>query len=315
VVTSPSTTPPVLIATCWMHAGPTEPFVGRMWSPWSLRSRVRELARVGFTGIGLFHDDLAHVLEEEALGGTVEDRLRWVRTLLEDHGITTVELEFLTQWMLPADDPRRRAEQPVRELLFTAAEQLRARHVKVGNLGIPVEPAALQERFSALCADAAAVGTVVALEILPPDPTVRSMADALALTRPNPNSGLFFDTWHINNITHITYDEIAALRTSDIAGCELDDGLAFDEEDAAALRRPGAPDFIALTCNTRRIPGEGDYDVVGFVQALRAAGFDGPWGNEILSEEYRRLPKEIAFRRVHRATSRLLLESGSNGSR
>ncbi len=57
-----------------------------------------------------------------------------------------------------------------------------------------------------------------------------------------------------------------------------------------------------MTCNMRRIPGEGDYDVIGFIKAVAATGYDGPWGNEILSEEYRRLPMEVAYRRVHRAT-------------
>ncbi len=56
----------------------------------------------------------------------------------------------------------------------------------------------------------------------------------------------------------------------------------------------------------RRIPGEGDYDVIGFIKAIAATGYGGPWGNEILSEEYRRLPMEVAYRRVFRATSRHL---------
>ncbi|WP_073308357.1 hypothetical protein [Halobaculum gomorrense] len=46
----------------------------------------------------------------------------------------------------------------------------------------------------------------------------------------------------------------------------------------------------------RRVPGYGDFDVSRFVEAVRASGFQGPWGNEILSEEYRRRGMESAYR-------------------
>jgi sugar phosphate isomerase/epimerase len=33
----------------------------------------------------------------------------------------------------------------------------------------------------------------------------------------------------------------------------------------------------------RRLPGDGDFDIAGFVAAVRATGFRGPWGVEVLS--------------------------------
>jgi sugar phosphate isomerase/epimerase len=31
------------------------------------------------------------------------------------------------------------------------------------------------------------------------------------------------------------------------------------------------------------LPGDGDFDIAGFVAAVRATGFHGPWGVELLS--------------------------------
>ncbi|ESZ87953.1 MAG: hypothetical protein Q27BB25_06635 [Blastomonas sp. CACIA14H2] len=291
------------IASEWMHAGPCIPFAGRMWSSWSFRSRVQELGRVGFAGIGLFHDDLANVLDREAEGTTQQERLRWMKRILDDNGISIVELEFLTGWVYPVGHPRRDGEQPIRELLMAAASELGARHIKVGNIdGTPFDVDYLRETFGGLCAEAASTGAMIGMEILPPDANSRTIADALAWAGGHPNGGLFLDTWHINNIPTISYADLASIPADALVGVELDDGLAFDEHDHRAFSKIGAPGFIEMTCNMRRIPGEGDYDVIGFIKAVAATGYDGPWGNEILSEEYRRLPMEVAYRRVHRAT-------------
>jgi sugar phosphate isomerase/epimerase len=302
------------IATCWMHAGPTRPFTWQNWSPWSLRSRVAELARAGFTGIGFFHEDLAFVLANEAEGADEGEKLAWIKALLDTHGITEVEVEFLTEWVHPADDPRHVGETENRRLIMAAAKALRARHIKAGNFGIPVpDKNALRSRFHRLCDEAAEAGTRIAFEILPPDPNSQTLEQTLDWMGDHPAGGLFLDTWHVNNMDGISYADIAALPKGKLIGVELDDGLAFDEEDKAVFSRPGMPGFLDLTVNCRRIPGEGDYDVVGFINACRAAGFDGPWGNEVLSEEFRRLPMQVAYRRVFRATAQQLRLAASVG--
>ncbi len=294
-----------LIASEWMHAGPCIPFAGRMYSGWSLRSRVEELSRVGFTGVGLFHEDLANVIDREAEGADLDAKLGWIKALLDDNGITTVELEYLTGWVYPEGHPRRSGEQPIRELLLRAATLLGARHLKVGNIdGAPFGIDHLRPTFEALCAEAVAAGTVIGMEILPPDPNSRTIADAMSWVGGVQGGGLYLDTWHVNNIPTISYDDIAAMPKGSIIGVELDDGLIFDEESMAYFDKIGAPGFVEMTCNMRRIPGEGDYDVVGFIKAIASTGYEGPWGSEILSEEYRRLPMEVAYRRVFRATSR-----------
>jgi sugar phosphate isomerase/epimerase len=48
----------------------------------------------------------------------------------------------------------------------------------------------------------------------------------------------------------------------------------------------------------RRYCGEGSFDLKGIITALRTAGWTGPWGVEILSEEHRLLPVREALRRA-----------------
>ena len=153
---------------------------------------------------------------------------------------------------------------------------------------------------SELCADFEASGVKVCMEILPPDPNGATLDQAMEVTNGPENGGIFLDTWHVNNIPGITYDAIAALSPGDIVGVELDDGwVVNDERYARFFQRIGSPGFIELTVNTRRPLGEGNFDVIGFIQAVHDTGYRGPWGNEILSEELRRLPMEVAVRHVH----------------
>jgi sugar phosphate isomerase/epimerase len=56
------------------------------------------------------------------------------------------------------------------------------------------------------------------------------------------------------------------------------------------------------TINHRRLCGEGEFDVRGFVQGLQRAGYAGPWGIEVLSAELRTLPLEELTTRSFRTT-------------
>ena len=76
-----------LIGLYWTTSGPVEVHVGREWSLFDLRDRCEQAARVGFSGIGLWHADLEHVLETRTL--------REVRQLFDDNGLRHLELEFL----------------------------------------------------------------------------------------------------------------------------------------------------------------------------------------------------------------------------
>jgi len=48
----------------------------------------------------------------------------------------------------------------------------------------------------------------------------------------------------------------------------------------------------------RLLCGEGSFDLCGLVALLRDKGFDGPWGVEILSSSFRRLPVAQAVKQA-----------------
>ncbi|MGH3135504.1 MAG: sugar phosphate isomerase/epimerase family protein, partial [Gaiellaceae bacterium] len=185
-----------LLALYWTVSGPVEVHFGREWSLFDLRDRCEQAARVGFTGIGLWHADLEHVLETRTLTE--------VKQLLDDHGLRHLELEFLGDWFLDPDDERRRAADETRALLFGAAAELPVHHIKVGNLaGTECELSRIVEAYAELCADAARhTDAKMVYEFMPYDVQVNDIDTALAVVEgaDAPNGGLALDTWHLGKL-------------------------------------------------------------------------------------------------------------------
>ena len=62
------------------------------------------------------------------------------------------------------------------------------------------------------------------------------------------------------------------------------------------------PDPVDETINHRALPGEGEFPIREYVAAARGAGYDGPWGVEVLSEQLRALPIGEIFDRAYEAS-------------
>jgi sugar phosphate isomerase/epimerase len=276
-----------LVGLYWTLSGPVEVHVGREWSTFDWRDRCEEAARVGFRGIGIWHADLAHVLETRSL--------REMKEIFDGAGLEHLELEFLMDWFLDPDDERRAASDEQRRLLFDAAAELDAHHIKVGN--IPGAAAPLEqvtERFAELCAQAADhhAATIV-YELMPFDVNVHSLDAARAVVEGAgaPNGGVAIDTWHMAKLG-IDPEELKRIPPEYLSWVELSDG-----------RREDMDDLVDETVNHRRLPGEGELDVPAYVEACREHGYAGPWGVEVLSEELRNLPMEEIFRLAYETTN------------
>jgi len=63
---------------------------------------------------------------------------------------------------------------------------------------------------------------------------------------------------------------------------EVDDG--FDRTNSTVF------DIVDDTINHRRYCGRGDFDTATFIRRTIDAGYQGPWGVEIISDEHRRTP-------------------------
>jgi sugar phosphate isomerase/epimerase len=276
-----------LMALYWTVSGPVDVHYGREWSLFDWRDRCAEAAKAGFRGIGLWHADVEHQLQTRTL---LE-----MKEIFDDSGLEYLEVEFLADFFVPAGEQARADSDKLRKQLFETAATFDAHHIKVGNIpGTPCELGRLTEEFAALCEEAAEhTEAKVAYEFMPFDVNVNTLDKALELATNAhaPNGGLAIDTWHMSKLG-IEPEQLKAVPAEHVAWVELSDGQHETMEDP-----------IDETINHRRLPGEGEFDIPGYVAALTDVGYPGPWGVEVLSAELRNLPIEEEFRRAYETTS------------
>jgi sugar phosphate isomerase/epimerase len=273
---------PELLASYWTIAGEALPHTDREYSPFDFEDRVVAAAKAGFKGVGIWHADLDHILGRR--------NLTEMKQILDDNGITNLELEFLTDWFL--DGERRKKSDIQKHKLLTAAEKLNARHIKVGDFFRETYTMPqLIESFAVLCSDAADHGTKIGFELMP-FAMIDSLKDSLAMVEGAgaANGGIIFDLWHLVKL-HIPYEEVQRVPLKYIVSVELNDGTF---EAPWSLHED--------TINHRRFCGEGEFDVKGFVECIRKTGYAGPWGIEVLSEELRQKPLEELTQRAFQTT-------------
>jgi sugar phosphate isomerase/epimerase len=275
-----------LLALYWTVCGPAEVHVGREWSLFEWRDRCAEAARVGFKGLGLWHADIEHQLETRTL--------KEMRAIFDDAGLEYLQVEFLADFFVDPGQPARSESDERRRLLFDTAAAFDAHHIKVGNIpGTPCELTKLTEAFAQLCRDAANhTAATIVYEFMPFDVNVDTLDAALELVQgaDQPNGGLAIDTWHMAKLG-IGPDELKRIPLKYLSWVELSDGQIEN-----------MPDPVDETVNHRHLPGEGEFDIPGYVEACTDVGYQGPWGVEVLSEELRSLPIEQAFQRAYETT-------------
>jgi sugar phosphate isomerase/epimerase len=250
-----------LMTLYWTTAG-VFPGAGEI-SRFDFKDRVETAARAGFTGIGIWHTDLEHVVQQRPL--------KEMKTLLDDNGIRHVELEFLTDWFLQG---ARKAESDSRKRrLLEASEALQAKHVKVGdfyNSACPMPR--IVEAFAALCKDAANHGATIGFEFMA-SAMIDNLHDALAMVEAAgaANGGVIVDIVHVVNLG-IAYEEIRRIPAHALINVELNDGTL-----------PGSPRHDPS--RARRLCGDGEFDIKGFIASVRDTGYTGPWAVEVFSQE------------------------------
>jgi sugar phosphate isomerase/epimerase len=249
-----------LLGLYWTVAGPADVHVGREWSTFGWRERCAQAARVGFRGLGLWHADIEHQLETSTL--------KEMKQIFDDAGLEYLQLEFLADFFVAAGDELRRESDARRKLLFDAAAEMDALHIKVGNIpGTPCELGRLTEGFAELCADAARNHDAeIVYEFMPFDVNVKTLG--------------------------ITPDDLRRIPLEHLRWVELSDG-----------QRSNMDDLIDETVNHRRLPGEGEFDIPAYVEVCQEIGYRRPWGVEVLSAELRSLPIEEEFQRAYETTA------------
>jgi sugar phosphate isomerase/epimerase len=256
--------------------------------------RVAAAAAAGFAAIGLDSRDYA----ECRAGGHSDTEMR---TVLDDHGIRVAELEFVADWLdEPHLPPRTRQSE---ERLYAAADAFGARHINVGTMLPPGDLpdfAIVAERFAALCDRADAHGLRVALEFLPwtaiPD---AATAWEIAELAGRANGGVLVDSWH--------YFRGAAdpgqLRTIPPHRIVV---IQFDDADEYA-----GGDLLEDTMK-RRLPGQGTFDLIGFIQLLDSIGVTAPISVEIISPEQQARPVIEAAKMAHDTSRAVIAKARAN---
>jgi len=280
-----------LLATCWSSAGDAASDREDLRSPIPLRERVEAASAAGFTGFGLLSADLPAAEQEYGLAG--------IRAILDDNGIVDLELEGIPHWW--DDGPHQQESEQIRHALLRVAEALGARHIKVTPDGTnaPWDRGQWAAKFAELADQAEDAGTRLGIEFFPWS-NINDLHAGLRLVEDagHANAGVVIDAWHIER-AHTPVGDLASVPLNRIIGVELNDA---DPEVVGTL--------FEDTVHRRRYCGEGSFDLDGMIAALRTAGWNGPWGVEILSEEHRSLPVAEALRRAA-DTARRQLAAGA----
>ena len=274
----------MLHAANWTHAGDVRPEPGRYASPVDIRERIEACAAAGFGGMGFIFVDIENALTRYSPGD--------LRAMFADNGITFLELEVLVDWFHePAEDI---------DGALRTAEAIGARQIKaVGDMTGDASIEAMARGFGRTCDRFADLDAKVVIELMQLS-NLRTLERGRAVVEGagRANGGLLFDSWHIDRCG-MALDEIAALPAGIFQAIEL---CGVPEERAA--------DIYAEMVDLRLQPDEGHADNARLVRAARAAGFDGPWGIEIVSAAHRALPVAEAAKRSADAV-RAVLERAS----
>jgi sugar phosphate isomerase/epimerase len=252
-------------------------------SRFGFRDRAEAAAKAGFSGIGIWHSDLEHSLSSMSL--------KDMRAILEDNGLKHLELEFLTDWFLEGE--KRQVSDARRRLLLEASEALGAKHIKVGDFDRSSRPLPLiVEAFAELCAEAKDYGATIAFEFMPSS-MIDNLRDSLAMVEAAgaANGGLALDIVHVMNQA-VPFEELSMIPPGRLVSVELNDGTL-----------PGSPNRDPG--RERRFCGEGEYDIPGFISAIKKTGYSGPWAVEVFSEELCGLPLEELMTRAFATTMRI----------
>ncbi|HLI73195.1 MAG TPA: sugar phosphate isomerase/epimerase family protein [Acidimicrobiales bacterium] len=266
----------------------------------SFRDRLRAAADAGFSAVSLWGRDYHRARRD----GHDDAEMR---TMLDDHGLVVAEIDPAWWWTPGAAEVRIPAELDTLEVfrhgedeLFRIADAVGARSVNAADvLGGSWGPEEAAEAFARLCDGAAAHGLLVHLEWL-----AWSRIDTLAVASEvvrladRPNGGLTIDTWHCAR-TGVSAHDVAALPGAAVLSIQLDDGPAAAEDD-----------LLHATLHERRLPGEGDFDLAGYLGALVKIGAVAPVGVEVFSDALHAQGPMVAARRAAQATRATLERAG-----
>lgn len=242
----------------------------------TFREKLDAIATAGF--------DAFELLEQDFIASDLSPRE--VRAMVRDHGLSIALLHPFRDFEGLPEPHRSRALARAR-LKF---DLMNALEVDLILFCSNMHPASLGgiDRMAADYHDLGEMarehGVRVGFEALAWGRHVSDHRDAWEVVRraDHPNIGIILDSFHSLS-RDIPSDSIRSIPADKIFLVQL--------ADAPAIRM----DLLHWSRHFRNMPGEGDFDITGFLAAVLATGYSGPLSLEIMNDEYRStLPRIIA---------------------
>lgn len=252
-----------------------------------LPDRLAPARKAGFTAISVWlrdigPDGLEAAAETVGAAGLRVAEVEGVLCWLPDH--VTSE-----SWIAPD------MSQMTIDRLIPVATALGAPTLSVAELaGIPFDGPMMATHFGELCDQAADHGLRVALEFIPAGGISDLVKAWDVIDRAGrPNGGLVIDSWHFFR-TDAPFDRLAAIPGDRIFSVQINDGPAAADGDLVN-------DMVH-----RLLPGEGEFNLDAFLDAIGETGTRAPIGIEILSPVLNAMRPADAIAACGRALDRLM---------
>jgi sugar phosphate isomerase/epimerase len=264
--------------------------------------RVRAAADAGFAAMGLYIGDYERLRAEGARDADL-------RAVLDHHGMRVVEIEALRGWSVmsarsgaPAATAERGAYLRAERSVFAMSDALGpAHHVQViGPYTGTLEDAA--EAFAGLCDRAAEHGLAAAIEFLPEMSNIPDAATAMRIVSlaGRSNGGICLDCWH--HFRGANDDGmLRSIPAERVFTVQFDDGP----------RQRVDPDYYTDCTRHRNVPGEGEFDLAGFLRLLSGMGVRLPLSVEVMSAGLLARPAAEVARRLADATRAVMAASAT----
>ena len=234
----------------------------------TLAEKLEAIAAAGFRHVEIFENDLL------AFPGSPRD----VRRLCDDLGLAVVTCQPFRDFEgMPAARRARTFDRAERK--FDLLQELGSDLLFICSSVSPEAETGLDRLaadFAELGERAAKRGLRVGYEALAWGRFIHDYRDAWEIVRRagHPNVGLILDSFHVlarglevNSIRKIPADRIFMVQVADAPKLEMD--------------------YLAWSRHWRCLPGQGDLDLGGFMDALAGTGYDGVLSLEIFNDRFR----------------------------
>ncbi len=234
----------------------------------NLREKLEAIAAAGFSAVEIFENDLI------AYPGSPAE----VRRICGDLGLTIITCQPFRDFEgMPAEKRQRTFDRAERK--FDLLEELGTNLLFVCSSLSPDAQGGIERLaadFAELGERAAKRSMHVGYEALAWGRHVHDYRDAWEIVRRanHAHVGTVLDTFHIQS---------RALDLSAIRNIPKEKILLVQLADAPRLQM----DYLSWSRHWRCLPGQGDFDLAGFMDALQATGYDGYLSLEIFNDRFR----------------------------